>query len=48
MLTKNQSKWGNKVQIVGLGMDEGVDALKKRVNDKNWNKVTHYHMKGGF
>jgi len=29
-------------------MDDNVESLKKRVNDKNWNKVTHYHMKEGF
>lgn len=48
MLTKNAAIWGDKVQIVGLGMDDGVEALKNRVNEKKWEKITHYHMKGGF
>jgi len=46
MLAKN--KWGDKVRIVGLGMDDSADALKKRVEDKKWDKVEHYHMKEGF
>jgi len=34
MLTKNAEKWGENVKIVGLGMDDGIDALKKRVAEK--------------
>jgi len=48
MLTKNAEKWGENVKIVGLGMDDGIDALKKRVADKKWDKITHYQLKGGF
>jgi len=39
MLVKNAAKWGDKVKIIGLGMDKTADALKQRVNEKGWNKV---------
>lgn len=48
MLVKNAEKWGDKVQIVGLGMDDELETLKNRVTEKNWNNVTHYKLNGGF
>lgn len=48
MLVNNAEKWGENVQIVGLGMDDKADSLITRVEEKKWNKITHYHMKGGF
>lgn len=48
MLTKNAAKWGDKVKIAGLGMDNEKEALLKRVEERRWEKVDHYHMAGGF
>lgn len=48
MLVKNESKWGDKVKIVGLSLDKEVMALVNRIKEKGWTKVDHYILPGGF
>jgi len=42
MLEKNAEKWKDKVEIVGVSIDEKVEDVKKRVEAKNWKLVRHY------
>ena len=42
MLEKNAEKWGNKVRIVGVSVDQSKEDLKQRIQEKNWTKVVHY------
>lgn len=36
MLVNNAEKWGNKIRIVGLSMDDKTQDAKTRVEDKKW------------
>lgn len=47
MLEKNGDKWGDKVRLIGLSIDNAVDAVKKHVESNGWNKVEHYHVRNG-
>lgn len=47
MLTKNKEKWGDKVRIIGLSIDQGTDVVKKHVEAKGWTAVEHYHVRNG-
>lgn len=46
MLEHNGEKWGNKVKIIGLCVDDEKESVLQRVEEKNWKKVEHYRMKG--
>jgi len=48
MLVKNANKWGDKVKIVGLSLDQDVMQLINRIKERGWNKVEHYILPGGF
>jgi len=43
MLEHNGEKWGDKVRIVGVSIDQTSDAVVTHVNSKKWNKVEHFH-----
>lgn len=42
MLIKNEEKWMGKARIVGIGVSDTVDSFKKRIEEKNWDKIDHY------
>lgn len=48
LLKNNEEKWGGKVKIVGLSLDDELDGLSKRINDKGWKRIEHYRMKKGW
>lgn len=43
MLTKNGPKWGDKVKIIGISIDQTADAVVKHVDAKDWKRPIHYH-----
>merc|ERR1711957_416739 len=47
MLAKGKETWKDKVRIVGLGTDQGRDALLTRIKEKNWTKIEHYWVSNG-
>lgn len=44
MLEQNLEKWGNKVRIVGISLDQSKASVVNKVNDKNWKKIVHYFL----
>lgn len=46
MLEHNGSRWGDKVRIIGLSIDQTTEAVVKHVNAKGWGKVEHLHKAG--
>ena len=48
MLEKNEENWNGKVRIVGLSVDEEIESVKKRVEEKKWNKIEHYQVQEGW
>ena len=47
MLEQNAEKWGDKVKIFGLSIDQDVNSLKSKVTDKNWLKPIQLHARNG-
>lgn len=47
MLEENETKWGGKVRLIGLSIDNAADTVKKHVETKGWKKVEHYHARNG-
>jgi len=47
MLAKGKENWTDKVRIVGLGTDQGEEALKARITEKAWTKIEHYWVANG-
>ena len=47
MITKNKDKWGGKVRLIGLSIDNDADTVKKHVEAKGWTDVEHYHARNG-
>jgi thiol-disulfide isomerase/thioredoxin/predicted amidophosphoribosyltransferase len=47
MLEKHP-EWAGKVRVVGLSSDENLDDLKKRIEERKWDKVEHYQLQGGW
>lgn len=43
MLANNGAKWGDKVKIIGISIDQTADAVVKHVEAKDWNRPIHYH-----
>jgi len=46
MLEKRAKDWGSDVRIIGLSIDQSMDALAKHVEAKKWTSVEHYHRAG--
>lgn len=42
MLEKNGARWGDKVRIIGVSIDQGADAVVKHIKAKKWETVEHY------
>ena len=47
MLEKHP-EWAGKVRIVGVNIDDEIEAPRNRVTEKNWTKVDHYWALGGW
>ena len=48
MLEKKGDTWGDRVEIIGLGLDENKASLVTRVNERGWKSVKHYWNKHGW
>lgn len=48
MVEKNEEKWKGKARIVGVSVDDDIESVIKRVEERKWEKVEHYHAPGGF
>lgn len=46
LLDKNTEKWGSKVRILGLSIDDEASTVKSHVDSKGWGKVEHYQCGG--
>lgn len=47
MLEENKEKWGDKVRLIGLSIDQDIGKLRSHVKDKGWTDVEHYHARNG-
>lgn len=47
MLEDNKDKWGGKVRLIGLSIDQTADKVKTHVEAKGWTAVEHYHVRNG-
>ena len=47
MLEDNKEKWGDKVRLIGLSIDQTADKVKSHVEAKGWTAVEHYHVRNG-
>jgi len=43
MLEKNGEKWGDKVRILGISIDQTAEAVVSHVETKGWKSVEHFH-----
>lgn len=43
MLTDNADKWGGKVRIVGVSIDNAKEKVNSHVDEKKWGDIEHYH-----
>lgn len=43
MLEHHGDRWGDKVRIIGISIDQTAGAVVKHVKDKKWEKVEHFH-----
>jgi hypothetical protein len=48
MLEKNAEKWGSRVRIIAIAVDDEKEPVIERVNEKGWNKIEHYKIKTGW
>ncbi|EAS05846.2 thioredoxin family protein (macronuclear) [Tetrahymena thermophila SB210] len=46
MLTKNEEKWAGKVRIIAVSVDEDRKDVQDRINQRNWDKITHFKLNG--
>lgn len=46
MLEKNAEKWGSRVRIVAVSVDDEKQSVIERVNSKGWTKIEHYKING--
>lgn len=47
MLAKHGAEWGDKVKIYGFSIDNSVDPVKQRINEKGWTSPIQYHVRNG-
>lgn len=47
MLEKRGGEWGDRVRLIGLSIDQDFNKLVSHIEDKNWKKVEHYHVRNG-
>lgn len=46
MLEHHGARWGDKVCIIGISIDQGAEAVVKHVEAKKWKSVEHFHRAG--
>ena len=46
MLEHHGARWGDKVRIIGISIDQAAPAVVKHVQNKKWEKVEHFHRAG--
>lgn len=46
MLDHHEKEWAGKVRIIGVSIDQTVEAVVKHVKAKGWEKVEHFHKAG--
>lgn len=46
MLVHHEKEWAGKVRIIGVSIDQTVEAVTKHVKAKGWEKVEHFHRAG--
>jgi len=42
MLANNGAKWGDKVKIIGISIDQTAEKVVQHVEAKNWKRPIHY------
>jgi len=47
MLEKRGGDWGDRVRLIGLSIDQDYNKLVSHIEEKNWTKVEHYHVRNG-
>lgn len=47
MLETHGAKWGGKVRLIGLSIDNEAGTVKSHVTAKKWTNVEHYHVRNG-
>lgn len=47
MLEENESKWAGKVKIFGFSIDNSIDPIKARVEERGWKKPVQVHARNG-
>jgi len=46
MLEHNAAKWGDKVRICGISIDNDIATVNNHVKAKKWESVEHFHRGG--
>lgn len=46
MLQHHGARWGDKVRIIGVSIDQTAEAVVKHVTAKGWKSVEHFHRAG--
>ncbi len=46
MLEHHSERWGEKVRIIGISIDQAPEIVVKHVKAKKWEKVEHFHRAG--
>jgi thiol-disulfide isomerase/thioredoxin len=41
-MISNNSKWGEKVRIIAISMDDEMGPTAKKINDRKWHRLEHY------
>ncbi len=47
-MLEHHPEWAGKARIVGVSIDNAVDAPRKRITEKGWTKVDHYWAEGAW
>ena len=47
-MMKENPSWKDKVRVVAVSLDSGVDAPKDRVESAEWDKLEHYQRGGKY
>ena len=46
MLEEHGGKWGDKLRIIGLSIDNNAETVKSHVESKGWQKIEHFWRSG--
>lgn len=41
LLAENQNQWKNKIAVIAISMDSEVHAVRRHLQSRGWNRVTH-------